>query len=61
MVVEPLAQSCRCNGGLKVVCRVYRYAWIAVEDPTLLDYPNAEMVLIGERADRERALLLSRI
>ena len=32
------------------------YAWIAVEDPTLLDYPNAEMVLIGERADAERAL-----
>ena len=27
-----------------------------MEDPSLLDYQNAEMVLIGERADTERTL-----
>jgi hypothetical protein len=28
-----------------------RYAWIAVDDPKLLDFPHAEVLLIGERGD----------
>ena len=36
--------------------RPCRYAWIAVEDPTLLDYQNAEMVFMAERSDDARAL-----
>ncbi len=33
-----------------------RYAWIAIEDPTLLDYQNAEMVLMAEPSGAARAL-----
>jgi len=32
-----------------------RYAWIAIEDPTLLDYQNAEMVLMAEPSGAARA------
>ena len=54
--VDPLRTGHDRPGSSLTAYVLYRYAWIAVADPSLLDYQNAEMVLIGERSDDTRAL-----
>ena len=44
------ASATNCDSAAQPCCR---YAWIAIDDPKLLDFPHAELLLIGERAKIE--------